>query len=203
MRLNNPPADRQPHARAVRLCCKECFENAIGVVDNCIPSPSRFLPNAVSIASKIALSFKGLVRYAVPPRPNTLARKLSSGLAVIKTMGKLHFSQSSSCWSSGPDMPGIATSRIRHSVWRGPLDVRNSSADENVWTLNPNDFKNSDRDSRTSSSSSTKDKCLTKSTNFSDVTAVEFRLRRVSTRSLRYWGHPTALLYRPPHRRMS
>jgi hypothetical protein len=34
----------------------------------------------------------------------------------------------------GPDMPGMAMSRIRHLVWQTQSDARNSSADENAWT---------------------------------------------------------------------
>src|SRR4051794_7058045 len=54
-------------------------------------------------------------------------------------------------------MPGRATSRSRHLVWPLECDSKNSSADENVSTANPNCFSKSGNDSRTDSSSSITD----------------------------------------------
>src|SRR5436190_1134436 len=61
----------------------------------------------------------------------------------------------SSCCRSGPDMPAIATSRMRQWVWLTNSDARNASADENAWTAKPNCRSKSGSDSRTDSSSST------------------------------------------------
>src|SRR3984957_14077821 len=54
-------------------------------------------------------------------------------------------------------MPGMAMSRIRHSVLSMELEARNSSADENAWAAKPNSSSRSGNDSRTDSSSSTTD----------------------------------------------
>ena len=52
--------------------------------------------------------------------------------AVMKTIGISCRRRISSCCRSGPDMPGIATSRIRQLVSPTTSDARNASADENA-----------------------------------------------------------------------
>ena len=80
---------------------------------------------------------------------------LSSLCAVTKTTGTFCRRSASSCWSSGPVMPGMATSRIRHPVCPTESEARKSSADENASTANPHALSSSGSDSRTDSSSST------------------------------------------------
>src|SRR6185437_5430693 len=62
-----------------------------------------------------------------------------------------------SCCRSSPVMPGRAISRSKHLVSPLESDTKNSSADENVSTANPNCFSKSGNDSRTDSSSSITD----------------------------------------------
>ena len=50
----------------------------------------------------------------------------------MKTIGISCRRRVSSRWRSGPDMPGMAMSRIRHWSGRRNPDARNSSADENA-----------------------------------------------------------------------
>src|SRR6188472_3293272 len=63
----------------------------------------------------------------------------------------------SSCWSSGPDIPGIATSRRRQPVSLTNSDARNASADANASAAKPNCRNKSGSASRMDSSSSTTD----------------------------------------------
>ena len=58
--------------------------------------------------------------------------------SIMKTIGiSCRRSVSSRC-RSGPVIPGMAMSRIRHRVWETQSDARNSSADENAWAAKPN-----------------------------------------------------------------
>src|ERR1700730_14983412 len=75
----------------------------------------------------------------------------------MKTIGISFRRRVNSRWRSGPDMPRMAMSRIRHPVWHTQSDARNSSADENAWAAKPNSLSKSGSDSRTDSSSSTTD----------------------------------------------
>src|SRR6202045_4680234 len=75
----------------------------------------------------------------------------------MKTIGISCRRSVNSLWRSGPVMPGMATSRIRHLVRQTQSDARNSSADENASTAKPNSLSKSGKDSRTDSSSSTTD----------------------------------------------
>src|ERR1700730_16683565 len=75
----------------------------------------------------------------------------------MKTIGIICLRAVNSCCRSGPVMPGMATSRIRHLVSPTQSEARNSSADENARAEYPNSLKRSGRDSRTDSSSSTID----------------------------------------------
>ena len=81
----------------------------------------------------------------------------SSPLAVMNTIGIVCRRLASSCCRSGPDIPGIATSRIRQLVWLTTSEARNASADENASAAKPNCRTMSGSDSRTDSSSSTTD----------------------------------------------
>jgi hypothetical protein len=50
---------------------------------------------------------------------------VSSARAVMNTIGISCWRRANSRWRSGPDMPGIAMSRIRHLVWSTYSDARN------------------------------------------------------------------------------
>src|SRR5258708_34804064 len=56
----------------------------------------------------------------------------------MKTIGISCRRSANSLCRSGPVMPGMAMSRIRHLVWPTQSDARNSSADANAWTAKPN-----------------------------------------------------------------
>src|SRR5437879_4987600 len=75
----------------------------------------------------------------------------------MNTIGIARWRRASSLWRSWPVMPGMAISRIRQLVFPIASEERNSSADENAWTANPNSLSKSGSDSRTDSSSSTTD----------------------------------------------
>jgi hypothetical protein len=64
--------------------------------------------------------------------------------------------------SSGPDVPGILMSRIRHRASATQSEARNSFADANALAAKPSTFRRSGSDSLTDSSSSitaTKSRC--------------------------------------------
>jgi hypothetical protein len=113
--------------------------------------------SAASSARSRAVSLNGLNRHSTAPCSSTRRRTLSSARAVMKTIGICCRRCVSSRWRSGPDMPGMAMSRIRQLVWPTLSDARNSSADENARTAKPNSLSKSGSDSRTDSSSSTTD----------------------------------------------
>src|SRR5260221_13481207 len=75
----------------------------------------------------------------------------------MKTIGIFWRRRVNSRKRSGPDMPGMAMSRIRQLVRPTNSDARNASADENASTAKPNSLSKSGNDSRTDSSSSTTD----------------------------------------------
>ena len=72
----------------------------------------------------------------------------------MKTIGVRTPRRFSSCSRSGPDILGIAISRIRHLASRTQSDARNSSAESNALAAKPNSFSKSGNDPRTDSSSS-------------------------------------------------
>ncbi len=111
--------------------------------------------SAALIASRSAVSLNGFDKHSTAPCSRRCNLVASSPRAVMKTIGILRPRRLSSCCSSGPDMPGMATSRIRHFVCSSALDWRNSSAEENAAGEKPNSLSKSGSDSRTDSSSST------------------------------------------------
>jgi hypothetical protein len=58
-------------------------------------------------------------------------------------------------WSSGPLVPGICTSRIRHAVSWIHGELKKSSAEEKDWTINPITLRSLLVEVRKDSSSST------------------------------------------------
>ena len=74
------------------------------------------------------------------PVESARSRMLSSTYAVIRTVG-MGFPEADR-WrcSSSPLILGICTSAIRQEVRRTRRELKNSSADANASTLNPNDF---------------------------------------------------------------
>src|SRR6185369_12622805 len=73
----------------------------------------------------------------------------------MKMIGILASRLESSRCRSGPVMPGMVTSRIKHSVRPIGEESRNASADENDSAPKPSSLSKSGSDSRTDSSSST------------------------------------------------
>ena len=108
-------------------------------------------------ASRSATSLKGLSRHSTAPCAISLRRTASSPCAVTKMIGvEIRRRFNSNC-NSGPDIPGIAMSRIRHLVREMVSEARNSSAEENVCAGKPSSLNNPGKDSRIDSSSSTTD----------------------------------------------
>jgi len=64
-----------------------------------------------------AVSLKGLNRHSTAPCSSKRGRRVSSPRAVMKMIGISSRRSVNSRWRSGPDMPGMAMSRIRHPVW--------------------------------------------------------------------------------------
>src|SRR4029077_11538534 len=95
------------------------------------------VPSAFVSASSSASSLNGLKRHSVAPSANRRERTLVSPCAVMNTIGIGCRRRVSSCCRSGPDMPSIATSRMRHWVRLTNSDARNASADENARTAKP------------------------------------------------------------------
>src|SRR5215470_10809341 len=78
-------------------------------------------------------------------------------------------------------MPGRVKSRSRHLVWPLECDSKNSSADENVSTANPNCFSKSGNDSRTDSSSSITDTSGVPANTVMRVSRHSYRLNGIKT----------------------
>ncbi len=111
--------------------------------------------SALCSASNRAMSLNGLNKHAMAPCSTNRDRTASSRWAVMKITGTLPPPRFNSCCSSGPLIPGIAMSRIRHFDCDGASDARNASAEQNVRDEKPNCPSRSGRDSRSDSSSST------------------------------------------------
>src|SRR5262249_23034501 len=89
-------------------------------------------------AVRRAASVKGLKRHSTAPSDSKRARIVLSALAVMNTIGICCPSVVSSRCKSGPDIPGIFTSRIRQCVRLIASEARNSWADEKAAAVNPN-----------------------------------------------------------------
>src|SRR5580658_3231489 len=77
---------------------------------------AQLFANAAFSASRRAESVNGLNRHSVAPSFNRRERTEALLDAVIKMMGIPCFLRANSSCISGPLMPGIAMSRIRHCV---------------------------------------------------------------------------------------
>jgi hypothetical protein len=111
-------------------------------------------PKALSIAARRAAPLNGLKRHAIAPCSRTCDRTSSSLCAVMKITGVSRPRRFNSWKRSGPDIPGILMSRIRHSLCETSIERKYSSAEENARTTKPNFFSRCGSDSRIDSSSS-------------------------------------------------
>jgi hypothetical protein len=112
--------------------------------------------NALFNASSKTDSLNGFKRQ--PMTPSCISScDARSARAVMKIVGMLWPRLNNSRHSSGPDIPGIAMSRIRHVDLPTKPDWRKSFGVANTSDANPNSLRRSGKDSRTESSSSTTD----------------------------------------------
>ncbi len=116
---------------------------------------AQLFANAVSSASRRADSGNGLNRHSTAPRSSRRERTAALLGAVMKMMRISCCRRANSCCSSGPHIPGILMSRIKHRVSLTHSAARNSSADEKALAERPSTLSKSASDSRTDSSSST------------------------------------------------
>ncbi len=120
---------RAPRTTISRSFAARIYRSVSAAVQDAAAQRAR---SAASSASRNAVSLNGLTRH--PRRP---ARSGADGRLVAVRRDeddrnvRAARSISSRC-RSGPLMPGMATSRIRHCVWPMRSDARNSSADANV-----------------------------------------------------------------------